>query len=170
MNKRILSLLVVTAVVIMSLSLAGCSAKEPTPQDIAMVKAASMIADEKLPFIFDQYTPEGSDTTYYVGKEHYQDLESVKKYLSAYFTEDMINNTLVADYIKVQDVPGKGNVTTLNLPEDYPTILGHTFTDADTITIDGNNATIKFAADEKTATYELEKVDGKWLVASKSVE
>lgn len=178
MKKKLVKGLLIFSLMVMSLSLVGCSsdteepadkAVETTEQDLAMVKASARLAEEKILIMFDTYTPDGSDVEILVAKERYTTTDGMKTLLNAYYTEEMTNQVIEA-YVKPQDVAGLGNVLTLNQPEDYVTIIGHEFTETDTVTVEGDKATITFTANDKNVTYTLVKVENTWKVETKTVE
>ncbi len=187
MNKKF-SLLLIFALLVMSFTVVGCTnddnageqnqdaAQEENKEGTTDVKdvekqklsiiAKTLIAEEKLTFIFENYTPEGSEQEYLVAKPTYKSLDDVKNYLSAYYTEGM-TNTLLENYIKMEDVAGKGQVPTLTLPEDY---VAFTSAIEPEITVDGDNAQLQFTQDGKTVTYTYVNVEGKWLIDTKTVQ
>lgn len=184
MNRK-LSVLLVFALLIMSFSLVGCTNEENTAeenqttnqegvktdgQDIEKQKLAiiakTLIAEEKLTFIFEGYTPEGTEQSYLVAKQSYKTLDDVKNYLNGFYTEGM-TNTIVENYIKMEDVAGKGQVPTLTLPEDY---VAFTSAVEAEVTVDGDNAQLQFTQDGKTITYTYVKVENQWLIDSKTIQ
>lgn len=177
--KRFLNLFLISIIVLMSLTVVGCSSKEEQPaeqptaevteQDLNRVKFAATIAEEKITTIFEEFTPADSETVYLVGKPRYTTVDEVKAYLSAYYTDNMVNS-IVENYVKVEEVPEKGSITTLLLPEYYVSISGYEFTEQDTVTIENDKATISFTVDSKKVTYTLVQVEGNWKVDTKTVE
>ncbi len=98
--------------------------------------------------MFDKFTPANSDTEYYVAKSRYADENTIKNFLNNYNSKNMIDN-IVKQYVVKEDIPIKGNVYTLNLPKDYQSIVGYTFTDKDTIIIKNDKATITISPNNK---------------------
>lgn len=178
-------LMIVSLITIMSISLVGCSSaskEEPenkagqtaeTPQDLEKektnVQSAILIAENKLTLIFEDFTPEGSDTSYLVAKSRYKTLDDVKKFLSQYYTENGANEA-VSNYVKMEDVLTLGQVPTLQLPEDYFILSSHTLTEQDTFTVEGDQATLTVTDNGKTITYTVKKVDDKWLLDNKTIK
>jgi len=135
------------------------------------VKAANLIAEEKLTSIFYTYTPpEKSDTTYYITKEGYNNLDDIKPYLNAYYTPGM-TDSLIARYIKIIDVPNLGKRPVLQLPDDFIMYRKHQEKDKkDEIKVTENEASLIFYEGDKKITYTFIKENSKWLVDTKIVE
>jgi len=130
----------------------------------ARVKAATLIGEEKLTFIFVDYTPEGSNQAYLVAKDNYKTIDDIKAYLADYYTAKMIDE-ITTKYIKLTEVPGKGNVPVLTLPADYVAYAGE---EAE-INVNGEQATLSFSTDSGKVTYALVKQNEKWLVDGKTI-
>lgn len=170
---------IVLIIISLSLSLVGCTANSEglspnttqviTPKQLADVEIATRIAEEKLLAIFEEYQPEGSEITYYVGKNRYRSIIDIDTFLRQYYSEEM-TNSIIENYIKLEDIPGLGIVTTLNLPNDYLTITGHELNSKDSIKIYDNKATVILNIKDQQLTYSLVKLDNKWIIDSKTIK
>lgn len=170
---------IILIIISLSLSLVGCTSDSEglspnttqviTPEQLTEVEIAIRIAEEKLVTIFEEYQPEGSETTYYVGKNRYRSIVDIDNFLRRYYSEEMTNN-IIESYIHLEDIPGLGIVTTLNLPDDYLAITGHELTSKDSIKIYDNEATVTLNIKDEQLTYSLVKLDDKWIVTGKAIK
>lgn len=140
-----------------------------TPAQLKEVEIATRLAEEKLLTIFEEYQPEGSETIYYVGKSRYRTIDNIDAFLRLYYSEEMTNN-IIESYIKLEEIPRLGTTTTLNLPDDYLTILSHEFSNKDTIKIYDNKAAVTLNLKNNQLTYSLIKLDNKWIVDAKTIK
>lgn len=140
-----------------------------TPEQLKEVEIATRLAEEKLLTIFEEYQPEGSETIYYVGKSRYRTIDNIDAFLRLYYSEEMTNN-IIESYIKLEEIPGLDTITTLNLPDDYLTILSHEFSNKDTIKIYDDEATITLNIKDQQLIYSLIKLDSKWYVDAKTIK
>lgn len=176
---RYLNPIIYIIIISISFSLVGCTSNSEglspnttqviTPEQLNEVEIATRIAEEKIVTIFEEYQPENIENTYYVGKNRYSSIENIAVFLNLYYSEEM-TNSIIENYIKVEEVPGLGISTTLNLPENYLTITGHELDSKDSIRIYDNEATITVNIKDEQVTYSLIKLDNKWLVTGKAIK
>lgn len=170
---------IIFIIIILSLSLVGCTTDSEglspnttqviTPKQLADVEIATRIAEEKLLTIFEEYQPEDSEITYYVGKNRYSSIVDIDTYLRLYYSEEMTNN-IIESYIKLKYIPDLGIVPTLDLPDDHLTITGYRLSNKDTIKIYDNKATVTLNINERQLIYSLVKLDNKWIVNGKTIK
>jgi len=176
---RYLNPIIYIIIISISLSLVGCTSDSEglspnttqviSPEQLNEVEIATRIAEEKLLTIFEEYQPEDSEITYYVGKNRYSSIDNIDAFLNLYYSEEM-TNSIIENYIKLEEVPGLGIITTLNLPDNYLTLTGHELNNKDSIKIYDNEATITVNIKDQQLTYSLIKLDNKWLVNGKTIK